>query len=107
MEYAIAKEVYEYNPETKEFELIPGSVDNVVADGLTMKEAVDFIESNAKPEYLTTVDIPCNDSHERFLGFDLQSKLDRNGNGRAVAEGHRVVHWRIIPSITPGLEDNQ
>lgn len=107
MEYAIAKEVYEYNPEVKEFELVPGSVDNVVADGLTMKEAVDFIESNAKPEYLTTVDIPCNDSHERFLGFDLQSKLDRNGNGRAVAEGHRVVHWRIIPSITPGLEDKQ
>lgn len=107
MEYAIAKEVYEYNPEVKEFELVPGSVDNVVADGLTMKEAVDFIESNAKPELLTTVDIPCNDSHERFLGFDLQSKLDRNGNGRAVAEGHRVVHWRIIPSITPGLEDKQ
>lgn len=107
MEYAITKEVYEYNPETKEFELIPGSVDNVVADGLTMKEAVDFIESNAKPELLTTVDIPCNDSHERFLGFGLQSKLDRNGNGKAVAEGHRVVHWRIIPSITPGLEDKQ
>ena len=107
MEYAIAKEVYEYNPETKEFELIPSSVDNVVADGLTMKEAVDFIESNAKPEYLTTVDIPCNDSHESFLGFQLQSKLDRNGNGRAVAEGYRVVHWRIIPSITPGLEDKQ
>ena len=33
MEYAIAKEVYEYNPEVKEFELVPGSVDNVVADG--------------------------------------------------------------------------
>lgn len=107
MEYAIAKEVYEYNPEVKEFELVPGSVDNVVADGLTMKEAVDFIESNAKPEYLTTVDIPCNDNHERFLGFQLQSKLDRNGNGRAVAEGHRVVHWRIIPSLTMDLEDKQ
>ncbi len=107
MEYAIAKEVYEYNPETKEFELIPGSVDNVVADGLTMKEAVDFIESNAKPELLTTVDIPCNDSHERFLGFDLQSKLDRNCNGKAVAEGHRVVHWHIIPCLTMDLEDKQ
>lgn len=92
MEYAIAKEVYEYNPETKEFELIPGSVDNVVADGLTMKEAVD---------------IPCNDSHERFLGFDLQSKLDRNGNGKAVAEGHRVVHWRIIPCLTMDLNKDQ
>lgn len=107
MEYAIAKEVYEYNPEVKEFELVPGSVDNVVADGLTMKEAVDFIESNAKPEYLTTVDIPCNDSHESFLGFKLQSKLDRLGNGRSIAEGHRVVHWRIIPSLTLDLEDKQ
>lgn len=107
MEYAIAKEVYEYNPETKEFELIPGSVDNVVADGLTMKEAVDFIESNAKPEYLTTVDIPCNDDHERFLGFKLSCKLDRLGNGRSIAEGHRVVHWRIIPSLTLDLEDKQ
>ena len=107
MEYAIAKEVYEYNPEVKEFELVPGSVDNVVADGLTMKEAVDFIESNAKPEYLTTVDIPCNDYHERFLGFKLSCKLDRLGNGRSIAEGHRVVHWRIIPSLTLDLEDKQ
>lgn len=107
MEYAIAKEVYEYNPEVKEFELIPGSVDNVVADGLTMKEAVDFIESNAKPEYLTTLDIPVNDDHERFLGFKLKCKLDNEGNGKSMTEGHRVVHWRIIPSITPGLEDNQ
>lgn len=107
MEYAIAKEVYEYNPEVKEFELVPGSVDNVVADGLTMKEAVDFIESNAKPEYLTTVDIPCNDDHERFLGFKLSCKLDRLGNGRSIAEGHRVVHWRIIPSLTLDLEDKQ
>jgi hypothetical protein len=107
MEYAIAKEVYEYNPEVKEFELVPGSVDNVVADGLTMKEAVDFIESNAKPEYLTTVDIPCNDEHERFLGFKLSCKLDRLGNGRSIAEGHRVVHWRIIPSLTLDLEDKQ
>lgn len=107
MEYAIAKEVYEYNPEVKEFELVPGSVDNVVADGLTMKEAVDFIESNAKPEYLTTVDIPCNDDHERFLGFKLSCKLDRLGNGKSIAEGHRVVHWRIIPSLTLDLEDKQ
>lgn len=107
MEYAIAKEVYEYNPEVKEFELVPGSVDNVVADGLTMKEAVDFIESNAKPELLTTVDIPCNDDHERFLGFKLSCKLDRLGNGRSIAEGHRVVHWRIIPSLTLDLEDKQ
>lgn len=107
MEYAIAKEVYEYNPEVKEFELVPGSVDNVVADGLTMKEAVDFIESNAKPEFLTTVDIPCNDDHERFLGFKLSCKLDRLGNGRSIAEGHRVVHWRIIPSLTLDLEDKQ
>lgn len=107
MEYAIAKEVYEYNPEVKEFELVPGSVDNVVADGLTMKEAVDFIESNAKPELLSTVDIPCNDDHERFLGFKLSCKLDRLGNGRSIAEGHRVVHWRIIPSLTLDLEDKQ
>ena len=107
MEYAISKEVYEYNQETKEFELIPGGIENVVANGLTMKEAVDFIETNAKPEYLTTVDIPCNDPHERFLGFDLQSKLDRNGNGRAVAEGHRVVHWRIIPSLTMDINKDQ
>ena len=101
MEYAIAKEVYEYNPE------VPGSVDNVVADGLTMKEAVDFIESNAKPELLSTVDIPCNDDHERFLGFKLSCKLDRLGNGRSIAEGHRVVHWRIIPSLTLDLEGKQ
>lgn len=107
MEYAIAKEVYEYNPEVKEFELVPGSVDNVVADGLTMKEAVDFIESNAKPEFLSTVDIPCNDDHERFLGFKLSCKLDRLGNSRSIAEGHRVVHWRIIPSLTLDLEDKQ
>ena len=107
MEYAIAKEVYEYNPEVKEFELVPGSVDNVVADGLTMKEAVDFIGSNAKPELLSTVDIPCNDDHERFLGFKLSCKLDRLGNGRSIAEGHRVVHWRIIPSLTLDLEDKQ
>lgn len=107
MEYAIAKEVYEYNPETKEFELIPGSVDNVVADGLTMKEAVDFIESNAKPELLSTVDIPCNDDHERFLGFKLSCKLDRLGNGRSIAEGHRVVHWRIIPCLTMDLNKDK
>lgn len=107
MEYAISKEVYEYNPETKQFELIPGGIKNVVANGLTMKEAVDFIETNAKPEYLTTVDIPCNDPHEEFLGFKLQCKLDNEGNGRAMKEGHRVVHWRIIPCVTPSLEDNQ
>lgn len=107
MEYAIAKEVYEYNPEVKEFELIPGSVDNVVADGLTMKEAVDFIESNAKPELLSTVDIPCNDDYERFLGFKLSCKLDRLGNGRSITEGHRVVHWRIIPCLTMDLNKDQ
>lgn len=107
MEYAISKEVYEYNPETKEFELIPDSVNNVVANGLTMKEAVDFIESNARPEYLTTLEMPVNDEHERFLSFKLKCKLDSYGNGKSVSEEHRVVHWRIIPCITMKTEDNQ
>lgn len=106
VQYAVLKEVYEYNPESKQFEPVSNS-NPVVATVDTMEEAIDYIEANAKPARLVTLGIETTDEHEQFLGTMLEHKFNNEANSKAVHSSNRVVHWFIKPSVEDISELNE
>lgn len=97
MKYAVIKDEYAYNSKTKEFEGVPGKLNNVVASDLSFKDAIDIIENNIKAyKSLVTIKVSCNSEEEREICDSLYARLD------AVKKDYtneHVVHWYIKPCI--------
>lgn len=97
MKYAVIKEEYAYDSESKEFKGIPGKLNTVVASDLSFKDAIDLIESNIKiDESLATIKVACTTEEEREIYDSLHSRLDETKKNRT---NKRITHWYIKPCL--------